>query len=109
LTLPWAASTDVLPPEEIPFQVRWSSARPLAINRDAAGDEIVVLTQGRRWRFAAAAGPILDLLISGRACGVAELQSATDGLSRATVRTFLKELVASGLIFVCESAVPHDR
>jgi Cupin superfamily protein len=109
LTLPWAASTDVLPPEEILFQVRWSSTRPLAITRDAAGGEIVVLTQGRRWRFAAAAGPILDLLISGRACGVAELQSATDGLSRATVRTFLKELVASGLIFVCESAVPHDR
>ena len=64
---------------------------------DAAG-EIHVVARGRRWRFAEAAAPLIDKLVSGRSYTVTEL--ITDDLPESTVRLFLRELAVNGLIVV---------
>jgi ribosomal protein L16 Arg81 hydroxylase len=93
VALPSTATPDVLPHGA--YAVRWSAARPPSIGRSDA--ELTVAANGRRWRFAAAAEPILTLLVSGRACSAAELHEAAHGLPAATVDAFLRELVVNGL------------
>jgi hypothetical protein len=94
LNLPWGATPDALPPDGGPLHVRWASARRPHIEQ--AGAEIHVVANGRRWRFASAAAPMLETLSSGEICSVAELS----GLDPATMRTFIRELVINGLIVV---------
>ena len=96
VNLPWGATPDVLPPEDtgIALRVQWASARRPRIERNGA--EVHVLANGRRWRFAAAAGPMLERLSSGDVCPVAELGDD----DAATARTFIRELVVQGLVVV---------
>ena len=96
LNLPWDAMPDVLPPEGETFHVQWSSARQPAIER--TNQELRVVAQGRRWRFASAAAPVIELLATGRPHSVADLSA--QGLDPATVRIFLRELATNGLIIV---------
>ncbi|HET8546568.1 MAG TPA: cupin domain-containing protein [Bryobacteraceae bacterium] len=95
--LPWTATLAVLPVDATAYRVRWSGARPLSIQRDDAAGEITVDANGRRWRFAAAAEPILKLLASGHPCSKTEVYAVCHGIPAATVDAFLKELVVNGL------------
>jgi ribosomal protein L16 Arg81 hydroxylase len=96
MNLPWGATPDVLPPEGEPFQVRWSSARLPHLER--VNEEVHVTAQGRRWRFASAATPLLEGLVSGQPLSVRDLSN--DALDPQTVRAFLRELASNGLIAV---------
>jgi hypothetical protein len=96
MNLPWGATPDVLPPPDERFCVRWSSARRPKVTE--AHGEIHVVARGRKWRFAVAAAPLIDKLVSGRSYTVAEL--ATDDLPESTIRLFLRELAVNGLIVV---------
>jgi hypothetical protein len=103
--LPWTAAEAVLPAPEVPFEVVWNGARNLPLRTDGDSGEIAVETQNRRWRFAAAAEPILRMLLAGRRCSLGVLKAAAPGLPAETVAAFLRELVANGLVAV----VPDER
>lgn len=90
INLPWGAMPEVVPPAD--FRVKWSAARHPVIER--SGSEIHILANGRRWKFAAAAGPILDKLTSGQPCAISELGDSP------TTRAFIRELIVNGLVGV---------
>jgi hypothetical protein len=95
--LPWSATEDVLPPAG--WQVQWSAARIATIQ--PGGDDVILIAQGRRWRFAAAARPLLERLVTGELCTREELESAAgDSLDTTVVRAFVRELVTNGLLAV---------
>jgi hypothetical protein len=96
MNLPWGAMPDVLPPEGEAFQVRWSSARLPVIEH--TGGEVQIVAQGRRWRFAAAAAPLLNMLASGQPNDIKDFYS--QGLDGPTLRAFIRELVTNGLVVV---------
>lgn len=94
--LPWSATDEVIPGYDN-VHVHWTSSRLAAM--DESEGVIVVPALGRKWRFAAAAGPILDRLIHTVDCTSQELEGIS-GLDRSVVRSFLRELAASGLVTV---------
>jgi hypothetical protein len=94
-SLPWTASPDVLPAESEAFSVQWNGARRVHLNEQDG--EIHLIAQGRRWRFAAGARPMLERLISGSPCTMMELASLSD---TATARAFVRDLVVNGLVSV---------
>lgn len=94
--LPSSATEDILPAGS--WRVQWTGSRP--VHLEASGNEITVAIYGRRWKFAAAARPLLDLLISGRACTNHDLESMAVELSPGVVRDFVRELVENGLAVV---------
>jgi hypothetical protein len=93
--LPWTATESMLPERD--FRVRWAASRatPLAMN-----GQITLSASGRRWSFATPAAPLLELLVSGRECTLADLES-TAPLDAATIREFLRELISNGLVVLC--------
>ena len=94
---PSSATEDVLPSGN--WRVQWSGRRPVQI--EASTDEIAIAAFGRRWRFASSARPLLEILVSGRECTKEDLESAAKArLTSATVREFVRELAANGLVFV---------
>jgi len=95
LNLPFAATPDALPPEGEAFWVKWNSNRPPVLKTDA--QEVHVAINGRRWRFASPARPLLEMLALGKQ--VASTDPNT-GLDPTTLRAFLRELVLSGLVVV---------
>lgn len=95
-SLPWSATAEVLPPGD--FRVRWSGNRQTGVS-DGTGDQVFVQANGRRWHFAGAARPSLEMLVSGRECSVSELR-ALGHHDEGTAREFLRELAANGLIVV---------
>jgi hypothetical protein len=102
LGLPWAAMPGMLPPADFGFCVKWNGPRTPQVARNGPG-QIEMAANGRRWKFAEAAAPVLDLLVSGRPCSVVELHEAAAGtLDVNTIRAFLGELVSSGLVVVSE-------
>lgn len=95
--LPWSATGDVLPPTG--WQVRWNGNRSVRI--ETAGGQIAIAAHGRRWRFAAPARPLLELLVSGRECTEDDLnRAAGESLNSRVVRDFIRELAANGLVVV---------
>ena len=101
--LPWSAMPEVLPPDDASFSVQWVTARPSEVDRNGSPNEIAVVGNGRRWRFAQAAAPILEALISGHPYTLEQLEEAVAGkLDAETVRAFIRELVAAGLVAVRE-------
>jgi hypothetical protein len=87
----------MLPPEGA--RLRWSGARAVQLVSNGDG-EITIDANGRRWRFAETARPVLELLVSGRDLTVEEL-GASGGLDDDRLRTFVKELIANGLVVLC--------
>jgi hypothetical protein len=61
------------------------------------GEQVTLSSCGRKWRFTAAARPLLDLLVSGREYRISDLESVSD-LPPSVVREFARELVANGLL-----------
>jgi hypothetical protein len=62
------------------------------------GGEVQIVAQGRRWRFAAAAAPLLNMLASGQPNDIKDFYS--QGLDGPTLRAFIRELVTNGLVVV---------
>jgi hypothetical protein len=100
LALPWPATPAVLPEGE--FRVRWSGARAPRITAGGDGG-VCVEALGRKWHFGAAARPLLDALITGAEVGPTRLEAAAQELSPATVRAFVRELAAEGLVAVLQA------
>ncbi len=98
LSLPWAATPDLTPRDS--YRVRWNGARSIPIEQN--GGEVCVRANGRRWNFAAAAHPLLELLVSGRDLSREDLYARANGsLDASTIDKFVKELLANGLIVLC--------
>jgi hypothetical protein len=100
LSLPWTATGQVLPPEDVRY--KWSGTRSAPLSSNGVAGEVAVNANGRHWRFADAARPLLDELLSGRELTLGELQTVASGtIDQETVRVFVKELITNGLIVVC--------
>ena len=99
-SLPWSATPDLLPaPGDAPLSVRLVAPRPLNFQVKDGVVEFACL--GRRWRLAASARPLLQLLEERRVCRVSELCDAAGGeFDERTVRAFLGELLTHGLVAV---------
>jgi hypothetical protein len=98
LSLPWTAAKDILPPDGCRY--RWNGARAAKVASNGAG-EVYVDTHGRRWKFAEAARPVLEALVSDRDLTMEDLHKSGMKLDQATLRVFLGELIANGLVVVC--------
>ena len=97
LALPWSATESILPPDEA--RVKWNGARLLPVHR--SDSEVTIDANGRRWRFAADAHPLLELLVSGREISLDELcRAGGAALGPDVIRAFIRELVGEGLV-VC--------
>ncbi|HEY0082081.1 MAG TPA: cupin domain-containing protein, partial [Pyrinomonadaceae bacterium] len=99
LSLPWGATTEVLPPGD-EVRVRLLAPRPLDLK--VAEGVVEFSCHKKRWRFAAGALVVLNRLADGRACSVAELCAAArvEQLEAETVRALLGELIRHGLVAV---------
>ena len=97
MSLPWTATEQVVPSED--FRFRWRGARNIQLTANGADGEVAINSNGRHWRFAAAARPLLELLITGRELTLSDLRSSD--LDQETIRVFVKELVSNGLVVVC--------
>jgi hypothetical protein len=61
---------------------------------------VAIAANGRQWRFASAAAPILQMLVSGASCSIGELEAVSQVDSQ-TTRAFIRELVENGLVTLC--------
>ena len=95
-SLPWSAAPAVLPPDDR-WSVKWIVPRPAVLEREEAANTVHFAALGKRWTYAAAALPLLELLQSEKACSLDQLMRSAGALSRGTVRAFVKELITSGL------------
>jgi hypothetical protein len=93
--LPFGATPRVLP--EGSFRIVWNAPRRSTVEEGRG--EVTVITNGRKWRFAMPARPMLEALISGRECSLDELRQAS-GLAADVVREFVRELASNGLVTV---------
>lgn len=95
LALPWSATPNLV--QSAGNTVCWNGARRLALQ--TSDGELILDANGRRWRFAEGARPLLEVLLSGREISVDELSStAAPALDRETVLSFVRELIKAGLI-----------
>lgn len=95
LSLPWTAAENVLPSEA--WRVKWAGNRDVRLQSNSQGG-ITIHAFGRRWRFAEGARPLLVVLTSGRECSLEDLQRSNSAIDAVTIHTFVKELVAEGLL-----------
>jgi hypothetical protein len=97
LGLPWAATADLLPPDDA-VNVRLLTPRAV-LNR--GGATVTMLAAGSRFVFASAAEPVLSALVESPSQAIASLVSlAAPSLDRGTVRALLGELITQGLLAV---------
>lgn len=95
--LPWSATADILP--AAPWRVRWSGNRSVTV--DSAPGEVSVVASGRRWKFAEAARPLLEALVTGREYSQQDLERVAGGsLESSVIREFVRELATNGLVLV---------
>jgi hypothetical protein len=98
LSLPWTATADVLPPED--YCLVWNGPRNVVLT--SMDGQVSVDTHGRRWKFAKAARPLLELIVSGRELTTADLMDAAEGrLDGETIHSFVRELISNGLVVLC--------
>ncbi|MEU4806079.1 cupin domain-containing protein [Actinosynnema sp. NPDC023587] len=93
--LPWTATPDLLPADD-EAQVRLLTPRAvLTVGPDA----VALAAAGKRLVFAAAAGPVLEVLVGSAYHSVKSLvEAGAPALDRATVRALLGELVTQGVV-----------
>ena len=97
MSLPWTAMDQVVPSGD--FRFRWSGTRSTQLSANDADGEVAIDANGRHWRFAAAARPLLEALISGSELTLSDLRGS--GVDGETIRIFIKELVSNGLVVIC--------
>jgi hypothetical protein len=94
-SLPWSAAEQTLPPDG--FRVKWNS--PRAVPLKVVDGEVTIQANGRRWRFAEAALPVLMALTDGREMSLEELLTVEGNvLDPETIRAFVGELASEGLL-----------
>ncbi|MGH3491945.1 MAG: cupin domain-containing protein [Sciscionella sp.] len=75
------------------FWVRLNAPRAVL---DESGGVVELSADGKRYTFAAAAAPILRVLVTGRSTALAELAAAAPALPESTVRGLCSELLRLG-------------
>jgi hypothetical protein len=104
MNLPWSPTARVLPPDDLPFTIKWTGTRPTTLERETGA--AVVAANGRRWKFAPEASTLLELLLSGQSLSLQDLEERGGGLGGNTIRAFLKELAENGLITISSEDAP---
>lgn len=94
--LPWVATPELLPDGD-DAQVRLLTPRAVLQQGEQDGT-VELLAAGQRLVFAAAAEPVLRLLLDGGPRAVKELCEAAPAVDRETVRALLAELTALALV-----------
>jgi ribosomal protein L16 Arg81 hydroxylase len=95
LGLPWAATSDLLPPDDNAV-VRLLTPRAVLSRTDRT---VTLLAAGSRYVFVPAAEPVLSALVTGSSQSISDLVDAgAPTLDRATVRALLGELITQGLL-----------
>ncbi|MBV9082857.1 MAG: hypothetical protein JOZ62_09290, partial [Acidobacteriaceae bacterium] len=98
--LPWTAMPGVLPADDGEYALTWNVIRPVELERGPDGT-VELCANRKRYRFAAAALPVLQALRDARTCSLEQLWSAAAGkLDRETIRVFVRELVSEGLVSI---------
>ena len=98
LTLPLSATANMLPDGE---EALVSLNAPRTLKLKVEDGVIEFACHKKRWRFAAAALPVLRALNERRACSIHALCDEAQGkLDQQTVRAFLRELLQHGLIVI---------
>ncbi|HYO80522.1 MAG TPA: cupin domain-containing protein [Bryobacteraceae bacterium] len=96
LTLPWGATAEAMPPRG--SVIRWAVSRVPVL--DTSTDEISFVACGRRWRFAPAAEPLLNLLTTGLPCSLEQLEQASSSVSSDSVQNLVRDLAVHGLVTI---------
>jgi hypothetical protein len=99
--LPWTATPSGLPPEEARWRVRWIAPRPAEIVSEPDSPVISLSCNGRKIRFAGAARPLLEALMTRRPISLDELCAAAPDVPRETVRSSIREMVGEELVSFC--------
>lgn len=100
--LPWTAMPGAVPNDAGECSITWKVRRRANVKSRANGT-IEFCANSKRYKFAAAAAPILNLLQDRGTCSVDELcRLCAPGLACATVRAFLRELLSEGLISIAD-------
>jgi hypothetical protein len=96
--LPFTAMPAALP-GGAEARLKFSPPRAVRLIDEPDAGAFTFKANGRSWRFAAAAKPVIEILSDGQTYSLAELEARVAGqLDRATVREFIAELVKEGLI-----------
>jgi hypothetical protein len=99
LSLPWAATPDILPPPDRDAMVQLLV--PRAEVRAAGNGTVALLAVGHQWIFAEEARPVLAALSDGEPKTIAALCALPDlALDEGTVRALLAELTVGGLLVI---------
>lgn len=97
LSLPWAATKDVLPLTE-PFFLRSILPRTVRIDIDSENNIVTFEAIGKIFRFAVEAKPLLDRVLSGQKVSIEELEQVAPTVTREEAVDFVKELVTQGVL-----------
>lgn len=94
--LPSSAIAGPLRPEA---RVRINAPRQAALTQT---DSVVSFdARGRRWRFAVAARPLLELLLAGEPVTVADLSKSSTAITPGDIETLVQELIEQGVVIYC--------
>ena len=90
---PASASRPRLPVEDRALSLKWMVSHPISLDETS----VRVTGNGREWKFAASAGPLLQTLERRGACTMDDLLSVS-GIPPEVARTFVSELLDAGLV-----------
>lgn len=93
--LPYAVTRDV--PDDPALTVRLVPSRPVLVCED---DQVTLAAAGRRFTFAPAAAPALQLLADGQPVLLGTLYAANPAVPRAGIRALVTALVVDGIVTV---------
>lgn len=97
-SLPWSATPDAIPATGETL-LGFNAPRPVKLEINDGAVELACI--GKKWKFAIGALRVLKPLSEQRVCSISELcDEAKDELDEQTVRTFLRELLAHGLVVI---------
>lgn len=99
-SFPWSVLDEGLPPHDT-ARVQITAPRPLRLQVNPSEGTVEFLSHGKLWQFDQSTETILTLLKDGQTYSIAELcQASSAHLDHQSVRTFLGELIVSGLVAV---------
>jgi ribosomal protein L16 Arg81 hydroxylase len=96
--LPFTAMPAALP-DDAEARLKFSPTRAIRMIDEPDAGAFTFNANGRSWRFATAAKPVIEILADGQTYSLAEIETRVGAqLERDTLREFIAELVKEGLI-----------